>query len=187
MELEISAGTLKKILGWAIALLVLAAAAVWGWPKVSGQVAGLLHRATPTPSDPAQVAAVEGVEAFFSLDAQKGVDAWVERMCALTTQEGCAIYQVMLKKWAQQQMSAHPDLHNQATVEEVEFVGETAKADATYRLYRVVVRFSQPWDGVEGLKGDTLTAYALVQKDDNAWRFAGPLDEQDAQRYMPKQ
>ena len=187
MELEVSTGTLKKTLGWAAALFVLAATAVWGWPQVSGAVTGLLHRATPTPSDPAQAAAVQGVEAFFSLDAQKGVDAWVKRMCGLTTQEGCAIYQVMLKKWAQQQMSDHPDLHNQATVEQVEFVGETTRAGATYRLYRVVVRFSQPWDGVEGLKGDTLTAYALAQKEGNAWRFAAPLDEQDAQRYMPKQ
>jgi len=187
VELEISTGALKKILGWVGVLFILAAAAVWGWPKVSGQVAGLLHRATPTPSDPAQIAAVQGVEAFFSLDAQKGVDAWVDRMCSLTTKEGCAIYQVMLKKWAQKQMSDYPDLNNRATVEQVEFAGETTIGDATYRLYRVVMHFSQPWDGMDGLEGDTLTAYALVQKDGDAWRFAAPLNEQDAQRYMPKE
>ena len=190
MEIEITITTLKKISRVIVLialLVVLYFAGKWAWPQVSGLLPGSHATPTPTP-DLAMQAAVEGVEAFFSIDASKGVDAWVKRMCSLTTPEGCVVYQVILKGWAQKQIKSHPDLNNTATVEQVEFVGETSRNGEAYRLYRVVVHFSSPWDGVEGLEGDTLTAYALLQKDDNnVWRFAAPLNEQDAQRYMPKQ
>ena len=189
MEIEITITTLKKVARAIVLIALLVAlyfAGKWAWPQVSGL---LPKAATPTPTpDPAMQAAVEGMEAFFSIDASKDVDAWVKRMCSLTTPEGCAVYQVILKGWAQKQIKSHPDLNNKATVEQVEFIGETNRNGETYRLYRVVVRFSSPWDGVDGLEGDTLTAYALLQKDkNNVWRFAAPLNEKDAQRYMPKQ
>ena len=48
---------------------------------------------TPDDDQLAQAAAVAGAQAFYTVDYQKGKQAWLDQLCAVSTSTGCAIDQ----------------------------------------------------------------------------------------------
>ena len=86
---------------------------------ISGAAILLLQQYSPkqaaeisTPSADeidASSAAVAGTRAFFQIDSQAGMDAWLERFCELSTQNGCALVRMgaghLWQKYAAEQHS----------------------------------------------------------------------------------
>lgn len=182
MEIEITTTLLKKAAQVAI-LLALVAGMVFavkrGLPRfgIGGAVA------TPTP-DPAVQAAVQGVEAYYTLDAQKGEKAWVEKMCAIVSADDCLLYRQMFGPEIGALFALHPNLKNTATVTKAELVDEqTNNKGNVGRVYRVWVRLSNPWPEAAEYGNPTAVYAHVVRGDDGQWRFVRILFDQEAKRY----
>ena len=91
----------KHLFLWLLVIILLAAAGfgIYVFRRfLPGQEA--VQLAVPTASSnttdadqPAQAAAVSGAQAFYTVDYQKGKQAWLDQLCAASTSTGCAMDQ----------------------------------------------------------------------------------------------
>ena len=94
-EIKIS----KRVVILSLVLLGTAAAAGWGAPRIMGWLqARAIIKTTLTPAEatPAVLpeadgreAAIAGARQFYSVDYSKGQQAWLDNLCAVSTQIGC--------------------------------------------------------------------------------------------------
>ncbi|GAP06166.1 hypothetical protein ATHL_01012 [Anaerolinea thermolimosa] len=90
--MEIRTSTLKKGLWGALAVIILLGG---GWLAYRAGLGGRVEAApTPTPDD-GRAAAIAGASAFLSPDVTAGMDAWKQAVCAVATENGCALVEVM--------------------------------------------------------------------------------------------
>ena len=108
-EIKIS----KRVVILSLVLLGAAAAAGWGAPQIMGWLqAKAIVKTTPTPAGatPAVLpeadgrdAAIAGARQFYSVDYSKGQQAWLDNLCAVSTQIGCLMDQNVIAPnlWSQ--------------------------------------------------------------------------------------
>jgi len=85
--LEIKLSTIKKALVILLAVFVIIAAVRFVLPLLGGDVQA---EAEPTPVPDGREAAIAGLTALFTTDVTTGYDAWLQSVCAVSTENGCA-------------------------------------------------------------------------------------------------
>lgn len=91
--MEIQLSTVKKVLIALLVVFALIAAGRFVLPLLGSQVQAEAER-TPTPVPDGREAAIAGLTSLFSTDVTTGYDAWLESVCAVSTENGCAFAQL---------------------------------------------------------------------------------------------
>lgn len=119
-------------------------------------------------------AAVAGAEAYFTVNAATGFDAWLQHVCEVSTKAGCDLTRTMAETngmWKQAE--------SQKTIRKVKAQAlamvDTAKDGMLAAVWKVKL-FE-----VSGDKSTEL--YVAVAKEDGAWKFERFLMKQEAERY----
>lgn len=122
---------------------------------------------TPTPveDDLAKAAVIQGVTAFFTIDEQSGPDIWIENVCKVSTESGCAFYKLGSEKLWKQFTSAHTSF--------TPSIISSEKATAPFeqqgqQVWKLEIELSKPLPGRSSSKD---TAYTLVVFEQGTWKF----------------
>jgi len=161
MKIEFSRPSRTFILGAAAVLVLLGAAAAWRSGLLGGKPAPV-----PEPTAvPGGDAARAGVEAFLSVDFSKGRDAWLERLCALTDEQGCKANTMMAEMmWAGVEKKKQ---RTACTVQSLELV-KTGEQDGTaYQVWKVKAEITD----LNTQQKSAGEMYAMTVKDGEAWKF----------------
>ena len=143
----------------AIALLV--GSGAFGW------LINLAGGANVPAMDLAGAVAEAGVEALLTVDADAGVDAWLEKVCAISTADGCQIAQAMYPKGIQANLEKYQAGQIcEATARKM--VSETAAAEGkpAQQIWAVEIQTSG-W----GETRTDITTAVLVKGEDGSWVF----------------
>lgn len=111
-------------------------------------------------------AAVTGTQAFFSFSSQAGKDAWLEKLCQISSKAGCNLYTLGTEPF-----------EIQATARAVEKVHESKTAS---QVWKVEVSLSKPLPGSEKTSD---TSYVLVVEEEGSWKFERFLSPQESQPF----
>lgn len=129
---------------------------------------------------PAQSAAVAGAQAFYSVDYQKGKQAWLDQLCAVSTSTGCAMDQNVFvpSMWPQLEsakISTTVQVSAQGkVVDQVNPLGNVPQ-----QVWKLGIQLSAPWP----MQKQPLTSFpalALVARESGAWMFERFLTEDEA-------
>jgi hypothetical protein len=122
---------------------------------------------TPTPSDDglAKAAAANGVTAFFSINETAGKQDWIDNLCRVSTESGCAFYRLGLDKLWKQFEAAHTSISPTILYAEKTSL---PKKEGNTQVWKLSVGLSQALPG-RGQKQDI--AYALVVLEKGTWKF----------------
>ena len=127
-----------------------------------------------TEPDQAQIssAVTDGVDAFFHIDYREGKEAWIERICLVSTESGCQY----LRSGADLLWKRFEDFQivTEGKVEQLDGVSETE----TEQVWRVKILLTQPLPGSEKTSDE---AYVLVMRTENGWLFERFLMEKEIQ------
>jgi hypothetical protein len=116
-----------------------------------------------------QWAAQHGAESFYTLDYRQSPDAWVEAICAISTEGGCSLAKLAAPNLWESLTEAKTRAQAQ-----VEVVGQvkTSEADGfsenPTQIWEVRITLSEP------LPGQTMTediAYVAVVREEGVWKF----------------
>lgn len=118
---------------------------------------------TPSPEETEITnAAVAGTQAFFQINVTEGKDTWLNRFCAASTENGCALARMGADRLWQKYQEAKTSV--QAEVNALERVSTTANE----QVWRVAIKLTEPLPGSNKTEDE---AYVLVVKTDNGWKF----------------
>ncbi|HNT54659.1 MAG TPA: hypothetical protein PKG95_08095 [Anaerolineaceae bacterium] len=119
--------------------------------------------AVATPIDPAAAAAVLGVETMFTVDYEAGIDAWVEKICAISAEGGCSMANFMAESIAKSMQEYQADSTCTATP-----LGRVH--DQGNQQYWVIAATVSGWaeDGTE-----LVGVFVERQDETSDWKFAG--------------
>ena len=178
---------------WVVAILViigLGAGLLWGVPKVLGRSQGVqIIQPTESPTQEtqsgqddtaAQKAAAAGAQAFYTVDYQKGQQDWLDRLCSVSTQTGCIVYQNVIgpNLWSgfeQAQTTTTVKVTVQEKVDEQ--IAET-RGNAPMQVWRLQIELSDPWP-MQKEPQTVFSALALVIKESGEWKFERFLTEEE--------
>jgi hypothetical protein len=153
--LTIPKRTLLIALGLAV-VLALGIAAIRALPIPNGD-------SPLSPDDvEASAAATRALEAFYQIDTREGQEAWLGRVCALTTPSGCQFLRLGAGPLWEQLAAAQ--VKATATVTPEEKLSDTESE----QIWRMRITLSQPLPGSD-LTEDS--AYVLIVKTDAGWLF----------------
>ena len=129
--------------------------------------------ATPWPEE-AEItnAAVAGTQAFFQINVNEGKDAWLNRFCTASTENGCALIRMGADRLWQKYQEAKTSI--QTEVNALECVSTTANE----QVWRVAIRLTEPLPGSNKTEDE---AYVLVVKTEGGWKFDRFLLEPEVQ------
>ncbi len=176
-EISVTTKTLKRATGGLLILAMAMVVMLFGRPLFSWALSRFQPPATPTP-DPAALVAIQGTEAFYTINASEGAEGWAERVCRLVEDEDvCQVYrQVFVPLLIRPLLDEHPDLDVRARVGEAVLVAEeNGGRDRIYRLQAAVQGLPQNGDA---------PLLVQVHLDDGVWRFVRPLFEEEAASYL---
>lgn len=141
----------------AIAIFIFTGAAGWLVNTIAGRTA-----AAETPAvDPAAAAAEVGMEALGNVDYEAGVDAWLEKLCAVSTADGCEMFTDMSKEDIAEKMETYKtDQTCTATAMKVVSVEENTQI-------WIVEYSASGWKEV----ASELAAVAVERGEDGVWKF----------------
>jgi hypothetical protein len=178
---------------WVVAVLViigLGAGLLWGIPKVLGRspvVENVASTQVPVQEagsnqddGAAQKAAAVGAQAFYTVDYQKGQQAWLDQLCTVSTQTGCIVYQNVIGSnlWSgfeQAQTATTVKVTVQEKVDEQ--IAET-RGGAPMQVWRMQIELSDPWP-MQKEPQTVFSALALVIEEDGEWKFERFLTEEE--------
>jgi len=144
-------------------------------PLIDPNQAGSDFDRLPPADRLAAEAAVTGTQAFFSFSSQAGKDAWLEKLCQISSKAGCNLYTLgAARLW--ESLGTEP-FEIQATAKAVEKVHESKTAS---QVWKVEVSLSQPLPGSEKTSD---TSYVLVVEEEGSWKFERFLSPQEAQPF----
>lgn len=180
----------KKWLLVVLALLGLGTGLLWAVPRVLGSSlvsAGLAP--TPAPAEEiqtgqddslAQNAAAAGAQAFYSVDYRAGQQAWLDRLCAISTQTGCVVYQNVIAPnlWPAFEQAQTVTTVKVAVQEKVDEGIAATRAGAPTQVWRLQVELSDPWP-VQADPQTSFSALALVIQEQGDWKFERFLSEEE--------
>jgi hypothetical protein len=123
---------------------------------------------------------VAGALAFYTVDYQKGQQAWLDQLCAASTSTGCAMDQnVFVPAMWPQLEAAKITSTVQASpqgkvVDQVNPLGNVPQ-----QVWRLDIQLSEPWP----MQKQPLTSFpalALVAQENGPWKFERFLTEDEA-------
>ena len=178
---------------WVVIVLVLiglGAGVLWGVPKVLGRSqantsaiptqAPAQDEQTGQDDSAAQNAATAGGQAFYTVDFQKGQQAWLDQLCSVSTQTGCILYQNVIspKLWsslAQAQNATTVKVTVQEKVDEQ--IAET-RGNAPMQVWRLQIELSDSWP-MQKEPQTVFSALALVIQEQGEWKFERFLTDEE--------
>jgi hypothetical protein len=106
--------------------------------------------------------AVSALEAFFQIDAKEGKEAWLNRLCLLSTENGCEFISAGSDVLWTKYKEAEVDGSAIVALEE-----KVAESDIE-QVWKMNIILSAPLPGSNKLQD---TAYVVVVNADNNWKF----------------
>ena len=184
MEINLSPDVLKK---WGAVILVILALLGGGYAL---NASGIFSReASPEiETDLGGIAAAAGVEAAFTLDYEEPIEDWLARLCEVSTEEGCQVAETFLMdsmasiletKQAKTTCTAEYAEKVDAGIQ-TDGVGDDEEIVYEWEVWKVNLTLSNPWEGADG--GDTV--FVQVNNEEEEWKFARILFEQEAEKYI---
>lgn len=132
-----------------------------------GWLLDLVGGVDATAVDPAGTVAEAGVEALLSVNYEAGVDAWLEKVCAISTEEGCQIARSMYAKGIQANLEMYQvDQTCEATARKMVSETPAAEGKPAQQIWAVEIQKS----GWGEAKTD-ITAAVVVLGEDGYWVF----------------
>ena len=183
----------KKRILVGLLLLVLLAGIGFALPFVrrflAGQtpatVASNPSMATTTPNEDqmAQVAALVGANAFYTVDYREQ-QAWLDRLCAVSTQIGCAVDKNVLAASLWDGFTKNQTATTVLVSIDNKVLDHTlpTRGGAHAQVWRLQIELSAPWPQ----QAKPLThfeALALVIQEQDGWKFERFLTEEEASTY----
>jgi hypothetical protein len=178
----------KKLVTWILIIVFLVALGfgfyalrrfLSGWEAAAQSIAGD-SQPTPDADQLAQAAAVLGAQAFYSVDYQKGMQAWLDQLCAVSTSAGCAIDQnVFVPALWPQLEAAKTSTSVQVSAQEKVLEQVSPLGDVPQQVWKLNIQLSAPWPAQEQHL-TSFPALALVMRENSAWKFERFLTEDEA-------
>jgi len=171
----------KQNIAVPIIVLALVAAGVFAWQQ--GRFDGII----PSSSSAAEAALFDlpadaqaagaGLVAFYTIDYQESPDAWAERVCAVSTEQGREIATNFFASAVAVNAAQH-SIQTSATVIPVAMVDDLGEEG---RIWQVRVSMTNPWDADSESTED---AFVHVVYDGSQWLYERTLFAQEAERYQ---
>ena len=189
MEINLTPEVLKK---WgAVLIVILALAGGLFYLFETGVLADMFTDGN-LPDDPELVqaggiAAAAGIETFFTLDYEETPEEWLERVCALSTEEGCgvaesfflaSIEQILEEKKPKTTCSAEYGEKVDSGLE-TDGVGDEEKVIYEWEVWAVSLTLSDPWEGAEKEQ----KVFVQVNTEGGEWKFIRILFDQEIGKY----
>ncbi len=152
-------------------VVLLAAIALFIGSGAFGWFLNLAGGAGGPVMDPAGAVAEVGVETLLTVSYEAGVEAWLEKVCAVSTVDGCQIAQAMYTKGIQANLEKYQAGQVcEATARKI--VSETAAGEGkpAQQIWAVEIQTSG-W----GEEKIDITTAILVQDEDGNWVFETAL------------
>jgi hypothetical protein len=178
---------------WVVAVLViigLGAGLLWAVPKILGRSqVNVSVQPTQVPAQEAQSgqedsaaqkAATAGAQAFYTVDYEKGQQAWLDQLCSVSTQTGCIVYQNVIgpNLWSGFEQGKTATTVKITVQEKVnEQIAET-RGNALMQVWRLQIELSGPWP-MQKEPQTVFSALALVIKEPGGWKFERFLTEEE--------
>jgi len=192
-EIKIS----KRIIVIGLFLIGAAVALVWGAPQIMGLFQGKSSaqitptpggRGTAVPTDAdARDAAITGVRQFYTVDFQKGQQAWLDKLCAVSTQMGCLMDQNVIAPslWDSFTKSKTVTTVQVTAQEKVQEQVASTRGNAPVQIWRLQIQLSAAWP-MQQTPQTTFPALALVVKENGVWKFERFLTEEELAVFSQK-
>lgn len=178
---------------WVVIVLVLiglGAGVLWGVPKVLGRSQAFVS--TPSTQLPAQDeqtgqddsaaqnAATAGAQAFYTVDYQKGQQAWLDQLCSVSTQTGCIVYQNVIgpNLWSSFEEAQTATTVKVTVQEKVDEQVADTRGDALMQVWRLQIELSDPWP-IQKEPQTVFSALALVIQEQGEWKFERFLTDEE--------
>lgn len=181
MKIIAKSNRTRLLAGILLALLLAALfAAVFPWLRNRAEPLFLPDENSP------QMAAKRGAEIFYSLDYRQSHEEWVESLCSVSTEGGCALAELAAPNlWAALQeaktrtkaqvevIAKHPrsGAEGAAQVKSDDIASFSEDPTQVWELY---ITLSEPLPGQSITKD---TAYAAVVQEEGTWKFERILME----------
>jgi hypothetical protein len=187
----------KRLIILSLILIGLAAAGIWYAPRIFGgslAQAGAAVDSSPTASDQAgaedaapREAALAGARAFYTVDYAAGQQQWLNRLCSVSTQTGCTVYQnvIVPNLWSKLEEGKTVTTVEVTAQEKVQEQVASTRGNAPTQIWRLKIQLSSPWP-VQKDPITEFTALALVIKEDGAWKFERFLTEEELKAFSPE-
>jgi len=118
---------------------------------------------------------------LFNFNSQSGKDAWLAKLCEVSTQAGCSLYKLgAAKLW---QSFGDQPFSIQAQAQAIKKVNEgnaSGRKGAATQVWKVQVQLNQPLPGSDKTSD---TAFVLVVVDQGVWKFERFLSPAEAERF----
>ena len=178
---------------WVVILLIvigLGASVLWGVPKVLGRNqanASVLSTQAPAQDEQigqddsaAQKAATAGAQAFYTVDYQKGQQAWLDQLCSVSTQTGCIVYQNVIgpNLWSSLEQAQTATTVKVTVQEKVDEQVADTRGDAPMQVWRLQIELSNPWP-IQKEHQTVFSALALVIQEQGEWKFERFLTDEE--------
>ncbi len=139
----------------------------------------LLRRGSTTlaaGAAPDAQAAMDAVEAFYTLDYTEDPDLWATRVCIHTTDAGCRAIRGFFAP-AVAAMALENHVQTTCSVTPIRLVSETGNT----RIWEMAIALQNPWPGLVSPVQD---AYVEVEKVNDTWLMNRILFQQEIKRYF---
>ena len=171
--------TLSKRLFFAVFLLSLSVVtAVLTLPRLTGR-----PLAQSVGFDSGRSAALAGARAFYSVDYTTGSDQWAARLCALSTQPACELYQNTIAPFLWADFNTAKTIVSAQATDPVLVAEDLARdqENASTQVWQVQVTLTAPWPQGDGQT--SFPAHVLVIRESNQWKFERFLLNDELARY----
>lgn len=172
-------------------IIALGVLAIWWAPKLLGNLeygAVEPQAVIPMPQalssngdSQAQAAALAGAQAFYSVDYQAGYQAWLDRLCSLSTETGCIVYQNVIGPnfWVEIEQAKTVMTATVTAEEKVREQIAVSRGNAPMQVWRIQVELSSPLPQQKDPQ-TKFPALALVIQEKGEWKFERFLSEEEA-------
>ena len=179
MEINLEKINLRKLLLPFLLLLTVGAAFVlrdtW-MPLITS-----LFEDVPEASE----AAEQGVSAFYTIDHNKGIGAWVDQYCEVATDEGCRTFADVYAPtfWPAIEQNEIKTACKVNAVAAVNNFTEGSKTPSEYQVWLVDAQLTDPFDAASEEK---MEVYAVLVRPEGekTWMFERILFENETEQYQ---
>jgi hypothetical protein len=184
----------KKLANWLLIIILLAALGFGFYAfrrflsdrNAAAKPIAAVSQPTPDADQLAQASAVAGAQAFYSVDYQKGMQAWLDQLCAVSTSTGCAMDQNVFVPALWPQLEAgKTNTTVKVTVQEKVLEQVSPLGDVPQQIWKLNIQLSAPWPAQEQPL-TSFSALALVLRENSAWKFERFLTVDETQALNKK-
>ncbi len=138
---------------------------------------------TPDADQPARQAAIAGAQAFYTVDYREQ-QGWLDGLCTVSTQIGCAVDQNALAPSLWEGFEEHKTVTTVQVRAEDKILEQTlpARGNALAQVWQIQIELSAPWPQ-QPQPLTSFEALALVIQEQDTWKFERFLTADEAELY----